>query len=100
MALAQVCILTRDCQHKRDLKQEWLLGVKVRNLKMDFITGGSFSFGAGSFHRLARELKFSQCDVLMGRSFSQNFSLLTKIGQKLKTSTLDGAYSLHCSISR
>ena len=41
MALAQVCILTRDCQHKRDLKQEWLLGVKVRNLKMDFITGGT-----------------------------------------------------------
>ena len=41
MALVQVCILTRDCQHKRDLKQEWLLGVKVRNLKMDFITGGT-----------------------------------------------------------
>ena len=25
--------------------------------------------------------------------------MLTQIGQKLKTSTLDGTYSLHCSIS-
>ena len=37
-----------------------------------------------SFHRSARELKSSQSDVLMGRSFSQNFRLLTQIGQKLK----------------
>ena len=34
-------------------------------------------------------------DVLMGQSFSQNFSPQTQIGQKLKISTLDDAYSLH-----
>ena len=52
-------------------------------------------FGAAIlFQDEFEKLKFSQSDVLMGRSFSQNFRLLTQIGQKLKISTLDGTYSL------